>query len=41
MLIGADANSGSQDFTPPDANDWVLVIDDASANLAAPGSANL
>jgi hypothetical protein len=41
MLIGAYANSGTQDFTPPDANDWVLVIDDASANLAAPGSANL
>jgi len=41
MLIGTYANSGNQDFTPPDSNDWVLVIDDAGANLAAPGSANL
>ena len=38
--IGAYANSGTLNFTPPNANDWVLVIDDASANLAAPGSAN-
>jgi hypothetical protein len=40
-LIGAYANSGSRNFTPPNSGDWVLVIDDASANLAAPGSANL
>ena len=39
--IGTYTNSGSQYFTPPDSNDWVLVIDDASANLAAPGIANL
>jgi hypothetical protein len=37
-LIGTYANSGTNNFTPPDSNDWVLVIDDASANLAAPGS---
>jgi hypothetical protein len=36
-LIGTFATSGTQNLTPPDANDWVLVIDDASANLAAPG----
>ena len=35
-LIGKFATSGSRSFTPPDANDWVLVIDDANANLAAP-----
>ena len=40
-LIGSYANSGTQDFTPPDSNDRVLVIDDADANLPAPGSANL
>jgi hypothetical protein len=37
-LIGSYANSGMQEFTPPDAHDWVLVIDDASANLPVPGS---
>jgi len=36
-LIGTFANSGMKNFTPPDANDWVLVIDDVSANLPAPG----
>jgi hypothetical protein len=41
ISIGSYANSGTQDFTPPDSNDWVLVIDDADANLPAPGSANL
>jgi chitodextrinase len=40
-LIGTFPNSGSQSFTAPDGNDWVLVIDDASANLPAPGSADL
>ena len=40
-LIGSFPNSGTHDFTPPDSNDWVLVIDDARANLAAPGSADL
>jgi hypothetical protein len=37
-LIGSFANTGTQNFTPPDGNDWVLVIDDANANLGAPGS---
>jgi chitodextrinase len=37
-LIGTFPNSGVQHFTAPDGNDWVLVIDDASANLPAPGS---
>ncbi len=36
-FIGTYSNSGSQDFTAPDGNDWVLVIDDASANLPPPG----
>ena len=36
-LIGTFPNSGSQSFTAPDGNDWVLVIDDAAANLGAPG----
>ena len=39
--IGTFPNSGTQSFTAPDGNDWVLVIDDASANLPAPGSADL
>jgi len=40
-LIGNVANLGMRRFTPPDSNDWVLVIDNANANLAAPGSADL
>jgi len=40
-LIGALANSGTRDFAPPDAKDWVLVIDDKDANLPPPGSADL
>jgi hypothetical protein len=35
-LIGTFANTGTRDFTPSDSNDWVLVIDDANANPAAP-----
>jgi hypothetical protein len=35
-LIGTFANSGTQAFTPPTSSDWVLVIDDAGANLPAP-----
>ncbi len=31
-------NSGTQTFTPTDGNDWVLVLDLASAGLAAPGT---
>lgn len=28
---------GQKDFTPPDNNDWVLVVDDASKEFPAPG----
>jgi hypothetical protein len=41
ILINTFANSGLRSFTPPDSNDWVLVIDDAGAGLPAPGSADL
>ena len=37
-LIGTYANSGSKTFTPPDSNDWVLVIDSNAAALPAPGT---
>jgi hypothetical protein len=37
-LIGTFTTFGSRNFTPPDSNDWVLVIDDSAANLPAPGS---
>jgi len=40
-LIGTVPSLGKRDFTPPDSGDWVLVIDDAKAGLAAPGSADL
>ena len=40
-LISTFTNSGMRSFTPPDSSDWVLVIDDAEANLPAPGSADL
>lgn len=36
-LIGTFATDEKREFTPPDFNDWVLVIDDAAANLPAPG----
>ncbi len=39
-LIGNLATAGISNFTPPDSNDWVLVIDDAGANLPSPGSAD-
>jgi hypothetical protein len=38
-VIGVFATTGSQSFTPPDSNDWLLVIDNAALNLPAPGSA--
>ena len=41
IQIGTFTNAGSRDFTPPDSNDWVLVVDAADANLAAPGSKDL
>jgi Protein of unknown function (DUF4038)/Putative collagen-binding domain of a collagenase len=40
-LIGLLPARGTHNFTPPDAKDWVLVIDSQEANLPAPGSANL
>ena len=39
--LGEFANGGTQVFTAPDANDWVLVPDDAGAALPTPGSADL
>lgn len=40
-LIGSCAASGTRNFTPPDKEDWVLVIDSLAANLPAPGSKDL
>jgi hypothetical protein len=37
-LIGDFTASGTRSFTPPTAQDWVLVIDNATLNLPAPGS---
>ncbi|MGH9957792.1 MAG: glycoside hydrolase family 140 protein [Pyrinomonadaceae bacterium] len=37
-LINTYPTSGTTTFTPPDANDWVLVLDNASLNLPAPGT---
>jgi hypothetical protein len=34
---GEFPTAGRQHFTPPGDGDWVLVLDDASRNLAAPG----
>ncbi|HEV2454873.1 MAG TPA: DUF4038 domain-containing protein [Verrucomicrobiae bacterium] len=36
-LIGIYSNTGTQTFTAPDTNDWVLVLDDASQNYPPPG----
>ena len=36
--IGLSMTTGQLDFTPPSNGDWVLVIDDASLELPAPGS---
>ena len=36
-LAGEFPTRGTRDFTPPGAEDWVLVLDDASKNLAPPG----
>jgi hypothetical protein len=41
MLIGTFPTTVPLNFTPPDQNDWVLVIDAASANLPPPGSGTL
>jgi hypothetical protein len=37
--IDMQGKSGSQQFTPPAASDWVLVIDNAATNPRPPGSA--
>jgi hypothetical protein len=40
-LIGVFPNTGDREFTPPDPGenlDWVLVLDDATKNFAAPGA---
>lgn len=37
-LINTYPTSGATTFTPPDTNDWVLVLDNASLNLPAPGT---
>jgi len=39
--IGTAANTGSANFTAPDSNDWVLVLDSNAAALSAPGGAAL
>lgn len=36
-LIDTYPTSGAATFIPPDGNDWVLVLDNASLNLPAPG----
>jgi hypothetical protein len=36
--IGAFENRGEHAFTPPDQNDWALVIDDAAAKFPTPGT---
>jgi hypothetical protein len=36
--LGTFPNTGSRSFVPPDNNDWVLVIDNASLNLPPPGT---
>jgi hypothetical protein len=40
-LIGIFPNVGSRKFTPPDSDDWVLVVDDSSAHLLPPGNSDL
>jgi len=37
-LLGEFPTTGKRKFTPPGDGDWVLVLDDASRNLPAPGA---
>jgi chitodextrinase len=37
-LVGDFATTGPRSFTPPTTSDWVLVIDDQSLGLPAPGT---
>jgi hypothetical protein len=39
--IGIFPTAGTRIFTPPDANDWVLVLDSLGANLGVPGGKDL
>jgi Protein of unknown function (DUF4038)/Putative collagen-binding domain of a collagenase len=39
--IGTFPNSGVRKFTPPDANDWILVVDDEATKLPVPGKSDL
>jgi hypothetical protein len=39
--LGIFANTGTHNFTPPDLNDWVLVLDSNSAALPPPGTGDL
>ena len=36
--LGTFPTTGTKDFTPPSAGDWLLVIDDASLGFGAPGT---
>jgi hypothetical protein len=38
--IGSYGTTGTQTFTSPDSNDWVLVLDDASQGYPPPGVSN-
>jgi len=38
IAIGDFVNNGTRDFTSPDSDDWVLVMDSAGAKLRAPGT---
>ncbi|HET7106190.1 MAG TPA: DUF4038 domain-containing protein [Candidatus Acidoferrum sp.] len=40
-FIGIFPTQGIQKFTPPENNDWALVIDSQAAKLASPGSKDL
>ncbi len=40
-VIGTYSTSGSQNFTPPDTNDWVLVLDNAALGLGSPGTSTV
>lgn len=40
-VIGTFPASGTSAFTPPDTNDWVLVLDNAALNLPAPGTTSV
>lgn len=39
--IGSFQTTGQRDFTPPGSGDWVLVIDDESLGLDAPGQVDI